>query len=137
MLGVAFAGVVAIINGCLTNETGVTFGRMGRPPMQCIELHSARVSIVTKIAIPVLAAIMLAGSTVSLASGGPAKPSSFAPQPHSNDHIYGAPIGQPIVGHSKASYHNHVQKKRSTSAKTRDAQRAHVRHHNGAPKQRS
>ena len=87
----------------------------------------------TKIAITVLAAITLAGSTVSVASGEPidsgSKPSSFAPQPHSNDHIYGAPIGPPIVGHAKASHHNHVQKKRSTSAKTRDAQKAHVRHH--------
>jgi len=87
----------------------------------------------TKIAITVLAAITLAGSTVSVASGEPinsrSKPSSFAPQPHSNDHIYGAPIEPPIVGHAKASHHNHVQKKRSTSAKIRDAQKVHVRHH--------
>jgi hypothetical protein len=87
----------------------------------------------TKIAITVLAAITLAGSTVSVASGEPidsgSKPSSFAPQPHSNDHIYGAPIEPPIVGHAKASHHNHVQKQRSTSAMTRDAQKAHVRHH--------
>lgn len=87
----------------------------------------------TNIAITVLAAITLAGSTVSVASGEPihsgSKPSSFAPQPHSNDHIYGAPIEPPIVGHARASHHNHVQKKRSTSAKTRDAQKAHVRHH--------
>ncbi len=87
----------------------------------------------TKIAITVLAAITLAGSTVSVASGEPidsgSKPSSFVPQPHSNDHIYGAPIEPRIVGHAKASHHNHVQKKRSTSPKTRDAQKAHVRHH--------
>jgi hypothetical protein len=85
---------------------------------------------VTKIAITVLAAITLAGSTVSVASGEPidsgSKPSSFAPQPHSNDHIYGAPIGPPIVGQS---HHNHAQKKRSASAKIRDTQKAHLRHH--------
>jgi hypothetical protein len=53
--------------------------------------------MVTKIAITVVAAITLAGSTVSVASGEPidsgSMPRSFAPQPHSNDHIYGAPIG--------------------------------------------
>ena len=85
----------------------------------------------TKIAMPLLAAIALAGSTVSVASGEPvnsgSKPSSLAPQPHSNNHIYGAPIEPPIVGHAKASHHNQVQKKRSTSPKSRDAQKAHVR----------
>ena len=84
-----------------------------------------------KIAIAVLAAITLAGLTVSVAKGEPfdsgSKPSSFAPQPHSNSHIYGAPIERPIVGHAKASHHNQVQKRRSTSPKTRDAQKAHVR----------
>ena len=85
----------------------------------------------TKIAITMLAAITLAGSTVSVASGEPfnsgSKPSSLAPQPHSNSHIYGAPIEPPIVGHAKVSHHNQVQKKRSMSPKTRDAQKAHVR----------
>jgi hypothetical protein len=87
----------------------------------------------TKIAITVLVAITFAGSTVSVASGEPtgsgSKPSSYAPQPHSNDHIYGAPIEPAIVGHAKASHHNHVQNKRSPNAKSRNAQRAHVRHH--------
>ncbi len=86
-----------------------------------------------KIVFIVLAAITLAGSAVSNASAGPiasgSKPSSFAPQPHSNDHVYGAPIEPPIVGHAKAAHHDHVRKKRSTSAKTRDAQRAHVHPH--------
>jgi hypothetical protein len=86
-----------------------------------------------KIAIAVFAAITLAASTVSVASGEPidsgSKPSSFAPRPYSNDHIYGAPIEPSIVGRAKASHHNHAQKKRSTNAKTRDAQKAHVRHH--------
>ena len=84
-----------------------------------------------QIAITVLAVITLAASTVSVASGEPidsgSKPSSFAPQPHSNSHVYGAPIERPIVGHSKASHHNQVQKKRSTSPKTGDAQKGHVR----------
>ncbi len=91
----------------------------------------------TKIAITVLAAFTLAGSTVSVASGEPihsgSKPSSFAPQPHSNDHTYGAPIETPIVGQSRASRHNHLRKKRSTSAKIRDAQKAHVRQHKARP----
>ena len=86
-----------------------------------------------KFSITVLAAITLAGSALSNAGAEPiasgSKPSSFAPQPHSNDHVYGAPIEPPIVGHAKTSHHHHVQKKRSTSAKTHDAQRAHVRPH--------
>ena len=125
------------------NETAITFARMRRPPMRRIELrfgNSDRSVIVTKIAITVLAAITFAGSTVCVASGEPidsgSKPSSFAPQPHSNDHIYGAPIEPPILGHSKSTYHTHVQKKRSTRAKTHDAPKARVRHHNRAPKQR-
>jgi hypothetical protein len=85
----------------------------------------------TKIAITVLAAITLVGSMVSVASGEPlnsgSKPNSFAPQHHSNNHIYGAPIERPIVGHAKASHHNQVQKRQSTSPKISDAQKAHVR----------
>jgi hypothetical protein len=84
----------------------------------------------TKIAKTMLAAITLAGPTVSVASGEPfhsgSKPSSFTPQPHSNNHIYGAPIERPIVGHAKPSHHNQVQTKRSTSPKTRDARKAHA-----------
>jgi hypothetical protein len=87
----------------------------------------------TKIAITVLVAITLAGSTVSVARGklidSGSKPRSFAPQAHSNDHIDGAPIEPSIVGHGKASHRNHVQKKRSTNVKTRNAQKARVRHH--------
>ena len=72
----------------------------------------------TKIAKCLIAAMTLAGPTMSLAgtepSRGAAKPSSFAPQHHSNSHIYGSPIGQPILGHAKASHGKRVQKKRAT-----------------------
>ena len=85
----------------------------------------------TKIAITLLAAIALAGSAMSTLRAEPANsrsnPSSFAPQSHSNGHVYGAPIEPPIVGHAKTSHHNPVQKKRSANPKARDAQKAHVR----------
>ena len=88
----------------------------------------------TTIAITVLAAIALAGPSLSVADGKPAntgsKPSSYTPQPRTNNHIYGAPIQSPIVGHAKASGHKHARRKASTSATTRDATKAPV-HHNG------
>jgi hypothetical protein len=88
----------------------------------------------TTIAITVLAAIVLAGPSLSLANGKPAntgsKPSSYTPQPRSKSHIYGAPIQSPIVGQAKASRHKHARRKASTSATTRDATKAPV-HHNG------
>jgi hypothetical protein len=88
----------------------------------------------TTIAITVLAAIALAGPSLSVADGKPAntgsKPSSYTPQPRTNNHIYGAPIQSPIVGHAKASRHKHARRKASTSATTRDATKAPV-HHNG------
>ena len=77
------------------------------------------------IAIAALAAIALAGSVSSVA-GPPqkphkSKPSSYAPQPHSNHHVYGTPIQPPILGHSKASRHEPVQKKQPASeTKRRD-----------------
>ena len=39
-----------------------------------------------------------------------AKPSSFVPHAQSNSHVYGAPIGPPVVGHSKASHQKPSQK---------------------------
>jgi hypothetical protein len=45
------------------------------------------------------------------------KPSSFVPHPHSNTHVYGAPIQPAIVGHSKSSHHQQTPKKRSASRK--------------------
>jgi hypothetical protein len=69
----------------------------------------------TTIAITVLAAIALAGPSLSVADGKPtntgSKPSSYTPQPHTSHHIYGAPIQAPIVGHVKASRHKHARSK--------------------------
>ena len=77
----------------------------------------------TKIPIAVLAAIMLAAPTLSVAGGKPtdsgSKPSSYAPQPRTNHHIYGAPIGRPILGHAKASHRKQAQKNASTRANSR------------------
>lgn len=79
----------------------------------------------TTIAFTVLAAITLAAPTLSVADGRPtdsvSKPNSYAPQPRTKRHIYGAPIQPPIVGHAKASHHNHAHKKASMSATTHDA----------------
>jgi len=51
-----------------------------------------------------------------------AKPNSYVPHPHTNHHVYGAPIQPAIVGHAKTSHHKHAPKKRSSSAANRDAQ---------------
>jgi hypothetical protein len=83
-------------------------------------------------AITVLAAITLAGPTLSAAGSKPvnsgSKPSSYAPQPHTNRHVYGTPLQPPIVHHANTSHHKHAQKKRSTSATTRGAPAALVHH---------
>jgi hypothetical protein len=94
----------------------------------------------TTIAITVLAAIALAGPSLSVADGKStntgSKPSSYTPQPRTKHHIYGAPIQSPIVGHAKASRHNHAQSKASTSASTRHATKAPVQHNGKAPAHR-
>ena len=46
-----------------------------------------------------------------------AKPNSFVPHPHTNTHVYGAPIQPALVGHSNVSHHKHTPKKRSSSPK--------------------
>ena len=53
-----------------------------------------------RIAIAALAAITLAGAPALAGTPwrAPAKPSSFAPQPSSGPHVYGAPIGPATVG---------------------------------------
>jgi hypothetical protein len=45
------------------------------------------------------------------------KPSSFVPHPHTNNHVYGAPIGPPVVGHSKTSHHKPPKKRSSIPKK--------------------
>jgi hypothetical protein len=72
----------------------------------------------TKFVIAVLAAVTLVQPALSVAGVKPAdsgaKPSSFVPHPHTNHHVYGAPIQPAIVGHGKTSHHKHAPKKRSS-----------------------
>jgi hypothetical protein len=79
----------------------------------------------TKFAIIVLAAITLVQPALSVAgdkaTDAREKPSSFVPHPHTNHHVYGAPIQPAIVGHAKTSHAKHAPKKRALSA----AYRAH------------
>jgi hypothetical protein len=69
-------------------------------------------------ALVALAAITLAGPSLSVAGDQPTnsapKPSSFVPHPHSSRHVYGAPIGTPIVGHAKTSHRKHAAKSPSS-----------------------
>jgi hypothetical protein len=46
------------------------------------------------------------------------KSASFVPHARSNQHVYGAPIAQPIVGHVKASNQKQAVKKRSSGVRT-------------------
>jgi hypothetical protein len=72
-------------------------------------------------AIIVLATATLMQSALSVAgdksTDSRAKPNSFVPHPHTNSHVYGAPIQPAIVGHSKTSHHKQTPKKRSSSPK--------------------
>jgi hypothetical protein len=72
-----------------------------------------------KFAIIALAAVTLMQSALSVAgdksTDSRAKPSSFVPHPHTNTHVYGAPIHPAILGHSKVSHHKLTPKKRSSS----------------------
>lgn len=72
-----------------------------------------------KFAIIALAAVTLTQSALLAAADKPtdsrAKPSSFVPHPHTNNHVYGAPIHPAILGHSKASHHKVTPKKQSSS----------------------
>jgi hypothetical protein len=69
----------------------------------------------------VLTAVTFVQPAFSVAGDKPtdsrAKPNSFVPHPHTNSHVYGAPIQPPIVGHSKISHQKHTPKKRSSSPK--------------------
>jgi len=81
----------------------------------------------SKLVITALAAVMLAQPALSAAgdksTDAGAKPNSFAPHHHTNHHVYGAPIGAPIVGHNKTPHHRHAPaKKRSSTAANREAQ---------------
>jgi hypothetical protein len=68
----------------------------------------------TKFAIGILAVIALVQPALSggvQSTNSSAKPSSFVPHPHTNNHVYGSPIGPPIMGHAKTSHHRHAPKK--------------------------
>jgi opacity protein-like surface antigen len=72
-----------------------------------------------KFAIIALAAVALLQSALSAAADKPTdsrpKPSSFVPHPHSNNHVYGAPIHPAILGHSRTSHYKVTPKKQSLS----------------------
>jgi hypothetical protein len=80
----------------------------------------------TKFAIAVLTAVTLVQPALSVAgvnlTDSGAKPNSYVPHPHTNHHVYGAPIGPAIVGHRKTPHHKHAPKKQSSSAANRDGQ---------------
>ncbi len=67
--------------------------------------------------IAIVLAAFLIQSTLSIAQSNNSrpKPSSFVPHSQTNTHVYGAPIGPAVVGHSKASHHKQAPKKRSSS----------------------
>lgn len=78
----------------------------------------------TKFALAVLAAVVLVQpvlSAVSAPTNSGAKPSSFVPHSHTNNHVYGSPIQPAIVGHGRNSHQKHLQKKRSLSGTNRNA----------------
>jgi hypothetical protein len=80
----------------------------------------------TKFVVSALVAVTLMQSALSVAgdksTDARAKPSSFVPHPHTNTHVYGAPIHPAIVGHTKVSHHKQTPKKRSSSAANRNPQ---------------
>jgi hypothetical protein len=96
----------------------------------------------TKFATTLFVAVTLVQPVLSVAGDQPgdsrAKQSSFVPHPHTNHHVYGAPIQPAIVGHAKTSHHRPASKKRSSSATNRGAQKgkdalpANRRGHSGA-----
>jgi len=67
----------------------------------------------TKLAIAVLSAVTLLQPALSVAGDNPI---SYAPHPHTNQHVYGAPIQPAIMGHTKTSHHKPVTKKRSSNS---------------------
>jgi hypothetical protein len=66
-----------------------------------------------KFALMALVLFLMQSAAADASTDARAKPTSFVPHARANSHVYGSPIGQPIVGHSKASSHKQVPKKRS------------------------
>jgi hypothetical protein len=102
-------------------ETHITLRRVRGRLSAILTYHSAMRANVKKIAIFVLAAITLTQPALLVAGGQSTdsrpKPSSFVPHSQTNQHVYGAPIGTAIVGHSKVSHHKHTPKKALSSPK--------------------
>lgn len=61
-------------------------------------------------------------------------PSSYAPQSHSDRHVYGSPLEPPIVGHARPSHRARGAKKQTSSTIAPQTHAASVRH--AAPKKR-
>ena len=93
------------------------------------------------IARTVLAAIALAGPVLAVAASQPAnagsKPSSYAPRPQTQGHVYGSPIEPPITGRAAASHHTygHEHKKEPSNGAAHHAHQAPA--HPGRAKARS
>ena len=78
----------------------------------------------TRIARALVAAIALAVATAVLAGIPPSRPhaapSSYAPQPFSGAHVYGAPLGPPVVGGHTAN-RKHAAAKHAAKASAHQA----------------
>ena len=61
-------------------------------------------------------------------------PSSYAPQAHSDRHVYGSPLEPPIVGHARPSHRAHGAKKQAGGTLAPHGHAAPVRR--AAPKPR-
>jgi hypothetical protein len=58
-----------------------------------------------------VASLLIGAAAVQAASPAkPSKPSSYAPQPHSNRRVYGAPIQPPILKHRTSAHHSKTTK---------------------------
>jgi hypothetical protein len=94
----------------------------------------------TRLAPATLAAVLLAASAPALAVVKPtnshAPPSSFAPRPHTNRHVYGSPIEPRIVGQAQPLEHKRAPTRRSTRAMTREPRERKSRDATPAPGRR-
>jgi hypothetical protein len=88
----------------------------------------------TRLAPAALAAVLLTASAPAFAAAKPthphAPPSSYAPGPHTNQHVYGSPIEPRIVGQAQPLQHKRTTTKRSARTMPRDS---HDRTAKGAP----
>ena len=95
----------------------------------------------TKVAQACFAALAFAASTVAHCAAAPvrppARPSSYAPQEHSTNHVYGAPIDAPLVGRSRAPPPEHESTNFSTWATPRVVQDRRAKSARKAPRAKS